>query len=283
VYAAKLRSGDYIKIQVQTLESGVFTFRYADLDGANEKTKTISKADHAGKTLAYYSFADESTVDVEPADGFDFALLRYSTPLDDGTGGLLDYTVTGVLAGPGVEVAQADAVDPATVSHEDYVSELSTELDIIGHDWKSFDLGTFSWLIPEDLVYFVRTADAKMWKIQFVDFEGSSTGIATFIKTDLGTVSAIGDVDAPVETFEVYPNPARNVTHLVFSQKNTPKSEAIISIADALGRPVYQTTARTAEGLNSISVPLDNLSNGFYYLTLTIDNQRFSKKVSVVN
>jgi hypothetical protein len=46
--------------------------------------KTINEADHAGKTLAYFSLETGNMVDVEPASGgFDLLYERYTTKLWD--------------------------------------------------------------------------------------------------------------------------------------------------------------------------------------------------------
>ena len=55
---------------------------------------------------------------------------------------------------------------------------LLVQPNIIGHDWKDFDLGTFTWEVFDDLVYFIETPDNDIWQLQFIDFEGSSTGVS---------------------------------------------------------------------------------------------------------
>ncbi|GAB4245524.1 MAG: hypothetical protein Kow0027_06000 [Saprospiraceae bacterium] len=282
VFVAKLRNGQYLKFQVQSLASGTYSFRYANLDGTGETTKTIAKADHAGRLLAYFSFNSGETVSVEPSDGFDLLFCRYVTPLEDGNGGTLNYAVTGILSGPGVEVAQADGIDPATVVFDGYEDSLSTDLDIIGHDWKTFDLATFQWLLPEDRVYFVKTADGHLWKIRFIDFEGSSTGTATFEKTDLGLLNSVGDEHSPLDAFGVFPNPARSEAKLVFSVKNSVAGPTQVWLTDQFGRVVFQQKIQVATGLNSLDIPVTNLPEGVYFLGLSIGNQRFTDKVVVV-
>ncbi|HLF63678.1 MAG TPA: HmuY family protein, partial [Saprospiraceae bacterium] len=39
VFVIRLRDGDYLKLQVQSLIDGVFTFRYANFDGSGEETR----------------------------------------------------------------------------------------------------------------------------------------------------------------------------------------------------------------------------------------------------
>ena len=278
VYALRLRSGNYLKVQIQMLQSGTYTFRYANLDGSGEETKTIVKADHAGDVLAYFSFATGSTVDVEPTGGFDLAYMRYLALLPGDT---VHYPVTGILSGLGVEVAQANGVDPETAEFEDHENDLSTDLDIIGHDWKDFDLGTFSWVLPTDRAYFVKTADDNVWKIWFIDFEGSSTGTATIEKEDLGMLNAVEDENAPLESYKVFPNPVRTEAQLIFSAKNTFNNQVNLQISDSLGRLVSHTELRVVQGLNSFTVPVEELPAGIYYMTLIVDNQPFTERIVI--
>ena len=59
VFAVKLRNGIYKKLKIQSLIDGIFTFNYANLDGSDEQSATIDKADYDGKTLAYFSIENE--------------------------------------------------------------------------------------------------------------------------------------------------------------------------------------------------------------------------------
>src|SRR5690606_24410143 len=131
VFVIRLRDGTDLKMQIQSLASGTYQFRDANLDGSNEVTKTVTKADHSG-LLAYFSFETGDIVDVEPATGFEMVFLRYTTPLPDpGGGDPIPYLVTGILSGGGVQVAQANGIDPETVSFLDFADSLSTDIEVI--------------------------------------------------------------------------------------------------------------------------------------------------------
>ena len=80
IYIIKLRNGDFKKIEIQSLISGIYTFRYANLDGSNEETHTIDKADYDGKTLAYFSIENGTAQDLEPVQ-WDLVFTRYQTVL----------------------------------------------------------------------------------------------------------------------------------------------------------------------------------------------------------
>lgn len=270
VYVVKLRNGEYRKLQVQSLIGTVYTFRYAKLDGSNEVNKTIDKTAFPGNTLAYFSFATSNTVDVEPATGFDLLYTRYFTPLyDPATMTNIPYAVTGVLSGNGVEVARANGVDPATVTYAAWEDSLKSELNIIGYDWKSFS-GT-AWSLDQDLVYFVKTANSNVWKLQFIDFEGSTTGTAVFEKTNLGGASAVNDPSSEVTAFNVFPNPTAGESNLVFSMKKS-AGKANLSITNMTGNLVFQTSFQVTQGLNGMVLPTDNLPAGLYIVQLNLAN-----------
>ncbi|MEL6357993.1 MAG: HmuY family protein, partial [Bacteroidota bacterium] len=158
------RDGVYRKLMIESLISGVYTFRHALLDGSEEMMVTVDKTAFIGKNMAYYSFND-GVVDLEPTD-WDLLFTRYTTPLPDDEGNILQYTVTGVLHNIGIGVAELSGVDPETTETPLSKDEYDETLNVIGFDWKSFDLSTFSWSIPEDLVYFVRNEEDQVWRIQ---------------------------------------------------------------------------------------------------------------------
>jgi hypothetical protein len=51
-----------------------------------------------------------------------------------------------------------------------------------------------------------------------------------------------------------------------------------IRLFDCLGRPVSEKTFYTEGGVDLL---LDGLANGFYFLSLNIDNQFFMKKILI--
>ncbi len=281
VYAIELRDGTYMKLQIQSLSNGVYTFRYANFDGSNEVTKTIDKADHAGKMLAYFSFGTGESVDVEPANGFELLFLRYTALLDAG-GDTVPYLVTGILTADGVESVQADGVDTETVEFGPYSELLSPDPEIIGHDWKSFDLSNFVWVITPNLAYFVKTRDEHIWKLVPLEFSGSSTGNAAFVKTDLGILSAVDDPASPLSRFSIYPNPAIDEMHIAYSLNDVTSTDVRLQLFDSSGRFIEQHDTHAAEGLNVYTMQADNLAPGSYYIRMIVGSASYTEAVQVV-
>ncbi len=275
VYVLKLRDETYKKLQIVSLVSTTYTFKYADLDGSNEVTKTINKADFPDADFAYFSFDTEQTISSVP-DEWDLVFTRYVTPLDDGEGNLLDYLVTGTLSGVGVEVAQANAINPENVSFDLYEDSLQTQLDIIGYDWKAFDLSTFQWSLPDDRAYFVKTSEGDIWKLVFIDFEGSSTGNTVFQKTALGTVSSV-DRPSVFEDFNIFPNPVADEATVTYSVKTA--GPVKISIGDVFGRKLWSASQSVPTGFNATTLPDLNLPTGTYILSLEANGDLISHKM----
>lgn len=278
IFVIKLRNGIHQKLEIQSLAGGVYTFRYAGLDGENVVTQTVNKADYAGKTLAYFSLEQEAVLDLEP-ESWDLKFTRYTTPLDAGGGEIIEYMVAGVLTNAGVEVAKATGIDPLTVDHAAYDTLYSDTISMIGYDWKTFDLNTFQWSVPADLVYFVKTTGDEIWKLQFIDFEGSSTGVTTLEKTFEAEVTSLNGVFKHLQSFEVFPNPATDHVNIAFELR-TPVAEATLFLSDRSGRVLHTRRMPIDAGFNVRTLPLD-LPAGMYALSIRAGKDVISKPLLI--
>ena len=110
LFVVKLPSGSYKKLWIDRLASGVYYFTYADLDGSNEVSETVTKSDFTNKNFAYYSIDSQTELDREPAnDSWDLLFTKYTTMLNYG-GAQMPYGVTGVLSNAGVEVNKVSGI-----------------------------------------------------------------------------------------------------------------------------------------------------------------------------
>ncbi|WP_425420961.1 T9SS type A sorting domain-containing protein [Phaeodactylibacter xiamenensis] len=263
LFVLKLRNETFKKLEISSLDGTTYHFRYANLNGSDEQSHTLNKADFPDNDLVYWSFSSNAVVDFIPKAGdWDLLFTRYSTPLDDNEGSTLNYLLTGTLSGPGVEVAQVDGIDPATITFEGYEDSLSTDLDIIGHDWKNFDLGTFSWALPADRVYFVKVANGEVWKLFFVDFEGSSTGNIVFQETNMGVVNTVNHT--LFEDISVFPNPARESATIALTLKQAAPVQ--LNVFNATGQSVWSAVSEEPAGFQTVSIPVSHLPAGTYWL-----------------
>lgn len=278
VYALKLRNDTWRKVFIESLANGVYTLKYATLEGASETTVTIDKADFAGSPFALFSFGT-GTATASPAN-WDLLFTRYRSALDPGSGEVVQYEVTGVLSGPGVEVAEARDVDPLTVDYEPYLDSLDSRLDVIGQDWKYFDLGNFTWVLDLNRAFFVKTAGNRLWKVIFYGFEGSSNGRFTFEKTDLGLLSGVEAATGSLSGLTVFPNPAADKMTVAFTLKEGGKPLGLY-LVNSLGQVAWQSRVSAAPGLNVLRLQPVGLAAGVYSLILDTGGDMATVKVAI--
>ena len=267
VFVIKKRDGSFIKFQVEKYGAEGYTIKYANLDGSDDQTILIPR--EFGATHLYFSFESNSTVDM-PKD-YDLIFKRYSSFVQDINGTeFQEYIVSGVLLGPGTEAAVAKGVDPETVEHTDYFNSYSAQIDTIGHDWKSFDLNAGGWIVSEDRAHFIKTRSGEYYMIVFYDFEGSSTGITTFLKAKVGTTSTQNE--SIENSIKIYPNPAVDFINIESSIDYTNAM-----LFDQQGKKLM------AQALQDNRIQLDQtLEEGNYFLVLFNKQESIAYPINVV-
>lgn len=274
VYALKGRDGKFRKIEITSLKGVVYTVRYANLDGSDEKTFTVDKSKFAGKTLAYFSFATNSTADLEPA-AFDLWFTRYVSYITQG-GTTAQYNVTGILAGNGVQVVRAAGIDPTKIKADDYKTKYSSQLDTIGSDWKTVDIATGKWTVPADRAYFVKTKSNDIYKIVFIDFEGSPTGTATLEKMYIGKFVSVNDISSSIR-YKVFPTIVQNEVNVAFDLEANETFD--FSIIDMNGRTVLNKKIEASSGFQVQNIDVSNLLSGTYIARLSSKNGIATSKI----
>ena len=161
-----------LKLRINNLDNGLWSFTHANLDGSNEVTTTINMDDHPDRNFIYYDFT-AGIVDREPASfAWDFVFTRYVGPTMYGL-----FPTTGVLLNTNRAAAMAEGVDIGTVNHQNYA--LTTDnISTVGNSWRVLD--NFQWQIVSDLCYFVQSPAGDIYKIIFTNFTGASSGITEF-------------------------------------------------------------------------------------------------------
>lgn len=279
VFVIKLRSGDFKKFTVDSLVFTTYHMTFANLDGSEETQVSFDKLNYPNG-LAYFSFTTGNTVDIGVPQ-FDLLFTRYVTDLyDPDTGDTLDYPVTGVLSAPGVQVAKIVNMDTKDIGVDDVPDSFGSRMDEIGYDWKEFDFVS-SWLIQDSTAYIVKTPNGKMYKLVFIDFEGSSTGTATFEQTELGLVSNVRNLNTDFNTFNVFPNPGIDQFNISFEAKES-LANVELHLFNTLGQRVWtQPAIGVAAGLNAIQIELPGLNNGQYTLVLQSSNSIVTRRVVI--
>jgi len=272
IFILKLSSGAYKKLIVDKLQSSVYYFRYADLNGNNLVNATVTKTNHGGQNFGYYSIQNQQELSREPASSsWDLLFTKYVTDL----GGGVYYGVTGVLANVNVKVAQVNGVNVNTVSHtgQNYTFNIGT----IGYDWKTFNMTTFQYDIEDSLVYFIETVNSEIYKIIFTGFGGSANGNYIFTKELVGTVGLEEELFQNT-ILNVYPNPAKDVVNVIFNA-NTNTNQ--ILIIDITGKEVVKQQLNFGIGLNETTISLNNLNTGVYFLSIISENKIETQKLII--
>ena len=118
------------------------------------------------------------------------------------------------------------------------------------------------------LSFFTNGQKARMW--------AALTGFrSNLLTSNVCEPVAVTQVEKPI--FDVYPNPVMDVLFVDIKNLGS-KISKTVQLRDCFGQSVYKKTIYT-EGV--LQIPVSQLSNGFYILTLKIDNQFFIKKIII--
>jgi len=161
----------------------------------------------------------------------------------------------------------ADGVDPLTVEYQDYADQMSSAPLVIGHEWKTFDF-MVGWLIDLDRAQFVETREGDLYKIVFFDFEGSSTGVTTLERSQIGNTSTDETVESA--SLSLFPNPTSDYV-LVQSQVD---EQIRLTWFDRSGRLVGVNQSFT-----NTQVAVPEITSGHYYLS--VQGEAISKTFAV--
>ncbi len=262
VYFIKIGATDIRKIKIESLASGTYNFRFANLNGSNEIVAALSKSAFQGKFFAYYSLVNNVSIDREPIyNSWDLTFCQYLAISP------VTYKVTGVLSNDSVFVEKAYPVDVNTASAGS--GPLKGEINAIGYDWKTYDLNSNGWLISDSLVYFVSDRQNAVWKMAFTGFDGASTGNFYFDKSPAVASGLIEN--SSIKTFGLYPNPAHDNVRMMLQMEQT--GNTVISIIDVKGSVAYSISATLRSGLQSVDLDISELVSGLYQIVVRQGNE----------
>lgn len=268
LFVIKTIAGDYKKlsINIRGAMANTWDFKYANLDGSDEQNIVLNSGDYSEKSFVYYSIDKQMEIDREPAtEDWDLLFTKY---FDYN----IPYSVTGVLTNEDHIVAQEvreSGMDQST--HNTYEeSEFSSEISIIGSDWKTFDMESFAYILNDTVVYYLKSygeTDSTYYKIYFTGFTGSrADGKYIFIQEEIIGVSA--EAPLAIQLLEIYPNPASDQLNVVFDHQG----EINMSVIDITGRNVY-STSYISGGFSTYAVNISELNPGLFFLKLEGNNE----------
>lgn len=265
LFVVKTLNGDFKKMWIVVKHSveNTYEFRYANLDGSNEQVVVLNCMPYVSKNFVGFNLTTGQVVDREPAkDSWDLLFTKYMGLY----GGTTPYPVTGVLNNVG---SVANRFYPVAPDYSDWSAQpFSTAREVIGWDWKTFDMGTFTYIVADSLIFFDSTKAGNIQKVWFTGFSGSSSGKFYFSRQ---VVSGTGIAEWAREALAVWPNPAAGS----FSFETD--EDGLLRITDLSGRDVMRL--QTTTGRQTVSTA--GLRAGIYLLNLESGAKRFSQRLVV--
>lgn len=158
------------KVIFESYDQQQYTFKFANLDGSEETSFTLTK--DPSKNFTCFSFDTQSIVDVAPdKDTWDICFTQYQHIFYDESPPI-PYLVTGVL----LNRNHTEAILDTLIGFENFTYEniedisFSTHINTIGYDWKTYSFESSSYLIHTDKNYIIKDSDGFFHKLHFIDF-----------------------------------------------------------------------------------------------------------------
>ncbi len=174
----------YKKTVFEELVDDIYSVRFANMDGSSDFTVQVPKDDN--RNFVGLLFEDEGTIiDFEPpTQEWDILFGQYTTMLF-AEGEPYPYLVRGVLLNTAGTEAYPYPGDKSflDIEIEDVVyGQFTTQQDIIGHDWKYYNLEEGVYTVNTEQVYFIKSMDGSVYKMHFLSYYNSDgeTGYPKF-------------------------------------------------------------------------------------------------------
>lgn len=275
-FVIKLANGEFKKFRVDNYSSATdnFTFVWADLDGSNEQSNSLNRATYAGRNFGYVSLENNTVFGREPAtNSWDLLFTRYTGFVTSPAPQM--YPVVGVLQNRDIKVQQVDGVTP---NFNDWsTGTFSSDINIIGYDWKSYNMQTFQYEYATDRVYFAKDREGNIWKLVFIAYGGGANGNMTFTQ-ELMSATSVNEIQAP-NSFVVFPNPVNDgQVQLVL---DAPAAALDMLIMDVNGRVVLSQKLKANGGLGVHTLDVSGLAAGAYSILLQGEGLRAATRLLV--
>ena len=156
------------KAQITLVQDGDYYLTSSKLNGDDLTTAIISKKPQYNKVA--FSFNTLSELQIEPSKtDYDICFTQYTHMFKNPT---IAYSVNGAIINSyNTEVAEEFDIEfnAITKSHAQTLF-YSDDLDIIGYDWKDFDIQSNTFTIFSDQSYLIKDASRNLFKLHFLDF-----------------------------------------------------------------------------------------------------------------
>lgn len=248
----------------------VYHIKYANLDGSDETLATIDAKPYTAKNFIYFSMENNEVIDREPTQSWDLLFTKYIDFTEDNSGNQVEYLVTGVTSNINHFASKFTEVG---ADFDDWASKPFDSLkNVVGYNWKSFDMSTFSWVVDDSTAFFVKSNEGDVYKMIFTYWAGMGSGDFALNK-EVVSASSVGDIVVVESNLVIFPNPATNVLNV---QVNENQFEGTLIITDISGRTIYKSDVT-----DNTTVDINNFNSGIYFVTVYNDLMRDSQKLLV--
>jgi hypothetical protein len=273
IYIFSTLGGTYKKIWIvrKNSSNNKYFLRQANLDGSDDHTVELEINPYQNVNFVYYNLSTDSFVEREPdTASWDVVFTKYIAIQPNGD----PYPVVGVLNNFEVYANEFYPVGP---DFTDYASmPFDSTKSPVGWEWKTFDMGTFTWTVADSTAFFVHTRKDNVYKLVFTKFEGSSTGNIVFTKEPMA--SGIFD-QADHNTASIYPNPVKDQFTIDFGVQVNGKAN--VSVFDMTGRMVFTAEKEVMDNRITVHIPENASGKGLHLLKAETNEGVFSTKFMV--
>lgn len=271
LYLIKTVNGNFKKLWIKSLKQGEWNFKYADINGANENSITITKTDYPNKNFIYVSLTTGNVIDREPDNSIWDIMFSKHTDYVFPPG--MYIGVTSVFNNVGLWTARSDEADfNAAINAITPQQAYNQNVINIGRTWKRRVNG--QWVVNDSIAYFAWNKDSTdLYRIVFTDFGGMTTGKSYFNIAKIATVGFSETINT-TKTITVYPNPTTNYVNINVTGFNT---NSILNIYNTSGQ--LMKTQTIINGIQTISV--EDMPKGLYIYTINDDTKTINGKLVI--
>lgn len=156
----------YVKFQITAVTDAAYSVTFQDMSHGQRYALDIEKDNAYNSTFLSLNDGGKQVM-IEPAkDKWDLCFTQFSVEIP------IPYMVTGVLTN---RYQTETALDSLTAFESIDLAfaqqaEFSESLDVIGYEWKSYDLEAGVYQVDISKNYIVKTSEDFYYKLRFVDF-----------------------------------------------------------------------------------------------------------------
>lgn len=165
-----------VKLRILNYSNSSYQIEYADLEDGIVYSSSISKNNNYNFVHFSFDTPNQTFLYEPPTLEWDLVFMKYTDLLYTSEGEGVWYSVTGAYINrAGVEVAQIESEDFESISAEIIDTlDFTTDLNVIGHDWKYYSLDVGSFAVFPEMVYIIKSINGFYYKFHFVDFYDDS-------------------------------------------------------------------------------------------------------------